>query len=295
MGHPGLVPGRFVPPKGVAREREVAAVALPALVIVGCGDRSRSACPPATQLAEIPVPAVHTTTLVNTRVSAHADLQGGIALSIDDNQGTLTFDAQPMRAVVFQSSPWPALDWIVFSGLAMSDDAWFPFWLDCTPDGRLAQISIESTQSGIVTNLPASGTCADPGPAGFWSMNLDLPALTLREVNLTCGFEVQDPAWDVPLELAGSRAGSTLFEGARATVLVYAVGDCRQACGPGPPWYELHSLIWEPASAQVGFTIWYLEGTRSGTGVFTSNGFLLPAASSSWTLSFPSASWTLMR
>jgi hypothetical protein len=235
--------------------------------------------------------------MVQASLDARTDFGWG-SLSLSANQGTLSVAGQPpMRAFIFDKTQYLSPSQVVYSGLASSDDAWDPFWLTCTPNGEITQISIESTNSasGAMTNQPTSGPCTETLP--YLNMTLDLPATTLKQVNLTCGFRVSDAAASAPMDLEASHPGAWRLEGLPATVLVFATADCRTGgCGPGAPWYELHALVWEPQSGQVGFTIFYLDGTGSGIGVSTNFGILFPSAAvdQEWSLADPAADWTIV-
>jgi hypothetical protein len=257
----------------------------------GCASRPLLSCPPVASDSAIAVPAVSAAVPVNTRLSARAS-SASATIAIDDNQGTLTIAGQPpLQAFLYDRDANSALDSILFTGLAMSADAWYPFWIDCR-NGRVADLSYESTNSDVVVNEFADGPCNEL--AAYFEAAVEIPAMTLRNVNMTCGFEVHNPDSEPPLDLRAGQPGTATFEGAPATVLTFATVDCRGGnCGSSPPLFELHSLLWQPESGQIGFTIWYLNGVSSGTGVFTKFGFLLPAATEDWDLTFPRANWTI--
>jgi hypothetical protein len=266
------------------------------LAILGGCSRGPLPCPGATFSGDIAVPAVSTTRMVQASLDARTDFGWG-SLTLSANQGTLSVAGKPpMQAFIWDKTQYSSPNQIVYSGLASADDAWYPFWLTCTPSGQITQISIEATNdtAGTMTNQLTSGPCIEARP--YLDMPLDLPATTLKQVNLTCGFRVSDASASVPMDLEGSRPGAWRLEGLPATALVFASADCRSGgCGPGSPWYELHAVVWEPQSGQVGFTIFYLDGTTSGIGVSTNFGILFPSAAvdQEWSLADPAAAWTI--
>jgi hypothetical protein len=124
-------------------------------------------------------------------------------------------------------------------------------------------------------------------------MPIEVPAHELRDVALTCGFSVTETSSFAPLRLVGSQPGVASVYGLTATVLVFSTVDCRTGCGSSS-WFELHSIVREPTTGQVGFAIWYLGGQTSGTGVVAANGLSFPSAG--WAdISYPTATWALSR
>jgi hypothetical protein len=180
----------------------------------------------------------------------------------------------------------------LFAGLGFTDGAWIPFWLYCAPDGALTELFAERTdRTATFATWNVTGTCAEV--LGDWDMPVEVPAHELRDVSITCGFSVSETSSLAPLSLVGSQPGTASVFGLTASVLVFSAVDCRTECG-SRSWFELHSIVQEPTTGQVGFAIWYLDGRTSGTGVLAANGLTFPSAG--WAdISYPTATWTLDR
>ena len=248
-------------------------------------------CPTAIYDQPIDVAATRGTLPVGVRAAVRTtDGTGGVAIDIVDNKGTVDFGGGgPVPAFIYQLVPWPDIGYTLLSGMGLADGAWVPFWLYCTPDGTLDYLYAERTDRTTPFRKFVFGTCDMRAEA--WDLPLDVPAHTLRNVALACGFTVATPAEDAPLVLEGSKPGVTTIDGQPATALVFAAVDCRTGCGEAP-WFELHSLVWQPTTGRVGFAIWYLFGDATGRGVNANDVVTLPAPE--WLqLPFPSATWTL--
>lgn len=174
-------------------------------------------------------------------------------------------------------------------GLAFTDGAWLPFDLYCSSDGRLTNFAGEMTDRDVAFLEPVEGTCTDQGP--MLTMTVDIPAHTLRHLSLSCGFTVDGQG----ASLRGSEVGTLSLQGDPAQVYPFHSVDCREGCGSFG-WYELHSVIWDPAKEIAGFAIFYLyEPGVFDSSVILSDGVLLP----NWSLvtgdQVPDSSWTLGR
>jgi hypothetical protein len=231
--------------------------------------------------------------LIDTRASARtSDPTGDVQVSIQDNQGTVSFGGSgPVAAFLYKRIAWTDVNFTLLAGIGITDGAWLLFWLYCTPDGALARFYGERTDGASTVNEIVSGTCDQT--LGEWNMPVEAPAHHLRGIPISCGFDVDTPAWDAPLSLHSSEVGVASIDGSAATALVFATVDCRTDCGSGS-WSELHSVLWQPSSNQVAFAIWYLVGNTSGQGVDATNSLLLPAAG--WTdILHPKATWSFGR
>jgi hypothetical protein len=250
-------------------------------------------CPQAAYTGEIPVSATDTTMLIDLRAGVHtAEGSGAIMVDIVDNVGTVSFGGSgPVAAFLYKRIPWSGVDFVLLAGLAVTDGAWLPFWLYCGSDGALEAFYGERTDGAFTTKQAVAGTC--DVALVRWMMPLHVPAHTLRNVSTTCGFTVEAPPGDAPLDLASSRPGVASIDGLAATALVFATVDCRTGCGSGS-WLELHSVLWQPSSGETAFAIWYLDGDTSGAGVTAANGLELPAAG--WNdIVHQRATWTATR
>ena len=249
------------------------------------------ACPVTYFDEEIPVPAVHLTMPGLFRFGAHVPLGAeGVQLDIEDNQGMVRIDdSGPMRAFVFHFADWPDIGRRLFEGLAVRDGAWFPFWLYCADDGTLDRFWIERTDQPGWRGIIVNGTCEQSSEVS--TAVIDLPAITLRKVALTCGFDVTTPAeLDTRVNLHASQPGNMTFPGYDpTTIIVFNTADCRSGCG-SRSWFELHSIMWNRERNEVGFQIWYLDPLVPGA--VTDNTIVFPAATS-LNVAFPDATWQL--
>jgi hypothetical protein len=273
------------------------AVTIASSIAFGCGDDSRSSprpCPDVLFDTDIPVPAVSTTILRHERFSAHTvSARQSVQVDITDGRGTVSFGGRgPIPAFIYDRTPWADINQTLFAGLGVQDGTWYPFWLFCTPDGRLVELYGEMTDGSRTFKEYIDGTCSET--VQTWQMPVEIPAHHLRSIAMTCGFEVSTPSWDVHLDLGSSRPGRVDLWGDSLKVLIFATIDCRNGCGGTGSWYELHSVMWDSVVGQVGFAIWYLDDPRI-MGVQAANGVLLPFASRWETNYFPNAAWKLGR
>ena len=211
----------------------------------------------------------------------------GTTVSIESNQGTVSYAGRgPFQAFIYSRLSWPANS-ITYSGLGVENGTWFPFWLICSPDGRLTKLQGEMTDRAVAVFEDVEGTCTDQGVASMAPVSL--AANTLWPIALTCGFSVHAPA-PASIDLEGSRNGSMVFFGTDSIALPFYTDDCRSGCGT-PGWYELHMIVWDQVDQQVGFEIVYLDDM----GVRVVNEIELPDGSTGGGGPFPGATWSLSR
>ena len=244
--------------------RAVAGVGLLLILApVGCRDDVQApdfCARPVTTFDEegIPVPPVHLSTPGFFRFGAHVPPgPEGVQVDIEDGQGTVSFDdTGPMRAFIFNQTDWTDIDRTLFQGLAVKEGAWFPFWLYCTDDGKLDRFWAERTDWPGWTGVVVDGTCAPTSEAS--TTVIDLPANILRNVALTCGFEVTTATGiNGQVDLPQLASGQIIYPGYSASIFVFNSYDCRTDCG-SRNWFELHSLMWDSSRNVVGFQIRYL-------------------------------------
>jgi hypothetical protein len=263
------------------------------MALLGCS--GPEPCPDVHADDEILVPETNTTLTANARISAHTDPggSGGVTASFDDNQGTISFFGRgPLQAFIYRQQPYDDAGSLWLSGLAIDDGAWLPFWLYCSRDGRLTDLYGERTDRSDVVFPAISGTCTSE--IGQFSSSLRIPAHSLRQVAMTCGYSAYDwvTAPEVPvLDLGSSRAGTMLWGGNQAKVFVFATVNCQRGCWENS-WYELHSIVWDPSARRVGLGLFYIYVDGSLDGVTASFPIELPAAISG-SVTFPTAAWSL--
>ena len=273
-----------------SRLKRFAVVLLGAIVLAGCD--GPPSCPEVNFETEIAVPATHTT-MTQTFDAINAETTSapiGTMVSITNNQGTVAFDGRgPSPAFIYSQTPFAAAESTLYAGLAIDDGVWLPFWLYCSSDGRLTALYGEMTDRDRDVDLYVDGTCVSTGAVS--TMTIDVPAHTLRNTALTCGFTVDSPVGSTPaIDLVGSQPGNASFGVDPVTVLPFHKVDCRTGCGL-PGWYELHTVVWDQVTQAVGFEIFYWETGN----VFTDNGILLPTGNTVFTEDYPNAVFTLDR
>ena len=248
----------------------------------------------------IDVPATDAVMTVEARVSAHTTTAtAGISIAIDDNLGTVTFPGEtPIPAFVFERTYLAGVQRNLYHGLAVADGSWRPFWIYCTPDGNLWYFYGESSESSTATRGIVSGPCSET--LGAYDLHVQLPAHQVRQVNLTCGFSIEDPnpayfgASFPRLSVTGSKPGAWWRDNELATVLMFTAADCSEGCRETGSWYELHSLVWEATSQRLGFGVWYLRFDNPSTPLSVSSGIFLPDLVP-FSDVLPDAVWTIAR
>jgi len=259
------------------------------VMIAACGERP-PLCPDAHFDGEVPVAATSTTMPSFLRVTAHTTSdEGGIGVDIVDGRGTVSYEGRgPIPAFIFEEIPWGLIDRTLYAGLGILDGVWYPFWLYCTDDGQLTDFDGEMTDRDVAVLSSVHGTCVPSAPLA--GGGLDLPAHTLRNVALSCGYTVTGAPGQLPIDLGSSRAGTALAAGHAATVLPFHTVDCRENCGT-PGWYELHAIVFDPSTQWAAFGVFYLDESKF---VLAGNGVQLPAASDFGEF-YQGATWTLAR
>jgi len=259
----------------------------------GCADSEPAAgvCPNPIFDGEIPVQETDATIAMTSKVSAStSDPASPVQVAVQDNQGTIDFAGSgPVPAFIYKRIPWPDVGYTLYAGLGVTDGAWLLFWLYCAPDGTLGRFYGERTDATGTLNVVLNGRCDET--AIIWDQHVQVPAHTLRNIPMTCGFTVTTPDWDASVDLGSSRPGKGTLFGLPATALVFSTTDCRTGCGAAS-WFELHSILYEPTMHNVGFAVWYLNEATPGTGVSAENGVMMPGAGWNEILD-PRATWTL--
>jgi hypothetical protein len=253
-----------------------------------CGDERPPLCPEAYFDGELPVAATTVSTADIQAVTAHTTSNaGGVTVDIVGGQGTVSYEGRgPIPAFIFSTIPWPLIDRTLFAGLGVKDGVWYPFWLYCSDDGRLTEFDGEMTDRDVAVLTSLEGTCVLTRVDAPFT----IPAHSLRNVALSCGFTVTAPVGARALDLGSSRAGSAdIGAGRSAVVLPFHTVDCRECGSPG--WYELHALVADPGTQWAAFVVYYLDDPGS---VSAGNGFQLPNAAP-YADFYRGAVWELIR
>jgi hypothetical protein len=82
---------------------------------------------------------------------------------------------------------------------------------------------------------------------------VEFPPVDLPAIDLVQGFAMQSPQ----LSFDGSGAGVMELGSGSYSVYPFNAVDCSTGCGT-PGWYELHSVLWDPTTADACFGIYYL-------------------------------------
>ncbi len=278
------------------------AVAL-ALTLVACTDPTSPALDASADLgdgspvdssapARFSVAATHGSLAgVDTRVAISGSGTSAIgAIDVSDGVGTLTLDAS-------SSSPRPGAPAFVmthellvddlFQTIVVSPDRLTVLWFYCS-GGELQYVYFEDSRGGPMTIEPASGSCTwVPGP---WPVSIDVPAFSFAAPPPPPGVHVvaTDPAL---LEDDGGSPGHVTIGSRSLALYPFDVVDC-SACGGGG-WQELHVLLWDDASASLGFAILYLFPPASGRAMQMSYGLTLPTLERIADTTYEGA-WSLM-
>ena len=116
--------------------------------------------------------------------------------------------------------------------------------------GDLFEVWVESTAGGGLTPESASGSCVDT--AGPSNPRLRAPAVSMNWPTPIRGFSVSGADVDLP----DGAPGTVQYDGVKQVVFSFVSVDC-SLCGT-PGWYELHSMLWNPATRAVSLGIFYL-------------------------------------
>ncbi|HVV49278.1 MAG TPA: hypothetical protein VHO06_06455 [Polyangia bacterium] len=240
-----------------------------ALALASCGQDGPT-CPAVSVDPQIQVPASDIAPAIADGLppinAATTAAPAGVMVSIAASQGTVSYGGRgPFPAFIYdREDGFPTSGSVLYSGLGVEDGTWYPFWLYCTSDGRLTDLYGEMSDRDADIFPALEGTCTDQGVG---PMNaIAIPAHTLSPIALTCGFTASAPAPDAT-DLMGSSVGSTYFLGDLSSVYPFHTVDCRDCGSPG--WYEVHSIIWDPAQQVAAFSIFYLDdqGLSLGAGI----------------------------
>ncbi len=220
------------------------------------------------------------------------------AISMSHGVGTIEFQNESANAFFFNATGVPTgtvdggdLDGGEFAGdrdfeiIAAQDTRLIVAFITCTGKD-LTYIFYESTD-GIASGkeLAASGTCAILEQSTNEAVTL--PAFDLAPPKLVSGFSITG----AQISFDGSSVGNASVNGESFQLYPFNIVDCTACASPG--WYELHSLLWDPAGKSACLGILYLE-KNAPTTVELAYDICLPSVTMPLTadqLDFP-ASWT---
>jgi hypothetical protein len=171
------------------------------------------------------------------------------SISIDHGWGQVELDGRMTAASSYVSVPFSGFQ--LHQTLAVeSDRIWVLFFYCSDVDQSLSSVYYENTDGAAGAFEDSTGTCTDTGTTA--TLHAQFPAVELPPAALVPGFKVRGPS----IQLDGASPGVIVLKGVSMDLLVFATVDCTDCGNPG--WSELHSLIWDQASATLSFTIIYL-------------------------------------
>ena len=223
-----------------------------AVLFGGCGD---NACPLVNDRdirGHMSVPATETVNAASPAMvlgSAGGDIG---QISLDHGIGTIEVRGTSLDAVddgVGFDFPSPGDS--LHTVLATDGNELALVWLYCH-GGSLYHVFYEGADGVLHGDVDARGQCAidttaTPGTTSFRALELDFPALDR-------GFQIDGPE----LSFDGVNPGTVTFEGSAVVLLPFArvdCGDCRSDGNDG--WQEMHSLLWNAATQDLGIGIFY--------------------------------------
>ena len=212
------------------------------VALVGCGDTAPSELPATLTIA------ASTGTIENSFTATIAGSANLGAVAITSDTGTIALDGDVGQAALYNTEQFSGFT--IFGSVVVAPDRWSIAYPYCM-NGALADVYAEPVGPGGFTLLAASGSCASA--ATPTATAVDLPGVTLAAPTGVGGETVHGDQ----IELDGG-VGQIALGGEMLPAVVFDTVDCSTTCG-APGWYELHTLIWDEASAAATFVIVYLE------------------------------------
>lgn len=178
------------------------------------------------------------------------------AFRLHESVGTIEMMGRTLPAVVVAESAFTDDAILLHQIYALADDGFFLLWTYCSA-GAIDLVYILDSRDGSGRFEEATGTCDDVRRAS--ATQVRLPGADLPWPRVHTGFEVTGRS----LQLHGAMPGVVRYGGTVRAAFPFAVIDCTM-CDVTGGWYELHSLLWDPASGSVILGIFYLDaGNRS--------------------------------
>lgn len=169
------------------------------------------------------------------------------SIDIASNVGTLTLQGAALPAVAYEVQQFDG--YTLYQLLAVDSARLVVAWVYCE-NGAVTDIYRESTDGLAVDYEAGSGTCGDDGTPT--TVQVSLPATSFALPALVPGVVIQGS----DLQYDGQNPGTANIAGTAWTFLPFNTVAC-ETCGT-PGWYELHSLLVDPASGTTCFSIFYL-------------------------------------
>lgn len=217
-----------------------------------CSNSAGSDAAQATLRPSLQVPA--TSVLWEQEYSAEIEGSGDrrvTAVSVEGNTGTVRLDGEEIPVVVYLEFYWEYAGILTYTLLGVQEDRLSTFWAYCDNEGNLTQIWYETSDGTPVAYTDASGACANRAEPS--ASLVEFPPLDLPIPKLLDGFSIEgsDLTWN------GEEPGLMDLAGEAWLLYPYNLVDCTEICGDPGAW-ELHSLLWNPATLEACFGIVYL-------------------------------------
>lgn len=167
------------------------------------------------------------------------------SVSVDNGAGTVELAGQTLPVVIYERQPFE--DYFLYQALAPTGDELYVLWFYCL-GGELLGVYYEGTDGTVLTTEAATGACAEAETAS--TVSVQLPGLTMPYPQLLHGYTFDGP--DIWYD--GLTSGWAALQGTMYALVPFGDVDCT-LCGE-PPWFEVHSLLWD--GQRVCFGIFYL-------------------------------------
>jgi hypothetical protein len=176
------------------------------------------------------------------------------AFTITDNFGEVALGERSLPVLIVERSDWIAAGWVLYQGLAVASDAWCVLWFYCS-DGQVEWVYYTGTDETMLEVEAATGTCSYE--SNSTDTLVDFPETDMPLPDPLTGYTISGPN----VRLDDSGLGCVfLDDGSGLVLLAFEEVDCRDC--PGGPWYEVQSLLWDPAEERACFVILYLFPLR---------------------------------
>ena len=221
------------------------------LWLAGCGDNYCAGVQDLGVRGHISVAATHAAAAFPTTFAGTARNDIG-KIAIDAGVGTIAVRGRDVVAVVLgHETDWPQRGDSLNAILAASDAELGLGWLYCHGTS-LYHVYYEGSDGSLFDDVDASGTCAldaatVPATVDLAPLELDFPAIDH-------GFQIDGP--DVTFDAVNP--GVLTVDGVTRTLLPFAAVDC-SGCASGNThgWQELHALLWNAPTSELGIGIFY--------------------------------------
>ncbi len=219
-------------------------------------DTDASTDPDTEDLGELPqrieLPAVYETKTLAARVAIDGQGSDHVGtIDIQNSTGSVVIAEESLDVLVYQKIPWEEFERTLYQTIAMSPEVLYVMWFYCDDSDDLREVWLEGIDGYELTWEQGTGSCS--GLDETHSVDVEFPAVDWPVPETLSHFEVTG----ADLEIGPDTGNRVLLGGRNYHVVVFDEVDCTTICG-GDGWYELHALLWDPATPRVYFGIFYL-------------------------------------